>query len=108
MSRALGVSVAVTPLYDTVAATGPVGPVSVKVDALIVAASIGSENVAVTGTSADALAAPSDGHVISTRGGGSGGVGIVGGWTTGVEQTVAGVENTWRVMRFVCVMPSTV
>jgi hypothetical protein len=42
----LGVNVAVTPLYETVPATAPPGPVTVKVDPLIVTAFIASLNVA--------------------------------------------------------------
>jgi hypothetical protein len=72
VSAALGVSVAfwLAPSYETVAATAPPGPVSVKLDAVIVVASIGAENVAVGAVETSTPVAPPAGVVAVTVGAG--------------------------------------
>src|SRR5688572_11575631 len=68
-SHAPGANIALAPLYDTLPATGPAGLVSVNVDPLIVAGSMGSENVTViVGMKTGTLVTVSPGDVPTTRG----------------------------------------
>jgi ATP-dependent protease Clp ATPase subunit len=70
---AAGVNVATTPEYVTVPATAaPLGPVTVKVVALIVVGPIGSLKVALSTWLTGTLTAPFTGIVDTTVGGGGG------------------------------------
>jgi hypothetical protein len=62
------VNVAVTPLYVTVPATAPLGPVTVKVEAVIVDAFIAMLKVALMGASTATFVAPFAGIVDTTDG----------------------------------------
>jgi hypothetical protein len=71
---AVGVNVATRPEYVTVPETAPAGPVSVKVDELIVAEFIASLKVAVSAWLIDTFVAAFTGTVAVTVGGTAGAI----------------------------------